>query len=56
MTPGVFFKDYLRLLDRLAASGEFAVYLAQLNLLKLPKLLSQATAVTAVTGEYFSRV
>ena len=38
---GVYFKDYLALLDRLAASGEFAVYLAQLNMLRLPKLLEQ---------------
>ena len=38
---GVYFRDYLALLDRLASSSEFAVYLAQLNLLKLPKLLSQ---------------
>jgi len=37
---GVFFADYLRLLDQLSASREFAVYLAQLNLLRLPSLLA----------------
>jgi hypothetical protein len=37
----VFFKDYLRLLDRLASTEEFAVYIAQLNLLRLPPLLRQ---------------
>lgn len=40
--------DYLKLLDRLADSGEFAVYLAQLNLLKLPKLLSQVCIPSAL--------
>ena len=32
-------RGLLRLLDRLSTTGEFAVYLAQMNLLKLPKLL-----------------
>eukprot|EP00966_Prymnesium_polylepis_P207241 4800078-Prymnesium_polylepis.1 len=45
---GVFFRDYLRLLDRLATSGEFAVYLAQINMLKLPKLLSQVCLPAAL--------
>jgi len=45
---GVYFKDYLQLLDRLAGSGEFAVYLAQLNLLKLPKLLAQVCLPSAL--------
>lgn len=36
-----FFADYLRLLDRLADTEEFAVYVAQLNLLRVPALLRQ---------------
>jgi len=47
---GVFFPDYLKLLDRLSASSEFAVYLAQLNMLKLPKLLSQVCLPAALPG------
>ena len=38
---GVYFGDYLRLLDRLATTEEFSVYVAQLNLLRLPPLLRQ---------------
>jgi hypothetical protein len=38
---GIYFRDYLKLLDRLALTEEFAVYVAQLNLLRLPSLLRQ---------------
>ena len=38
---GVYFRDYLALLDRLRTTEEFAVYVAQLNLLRLPPLLKQ---------------
>ena len=40
-TSGIYFRDYLKLLDRLALTEEFAVYVAQLNLLRLPSLLRQ---------------
>jgi len=46
----VYFRDYLRLLDRLAATEEFAVYVAQMNLLKLPPLLKQVCLPTALPG------
>jgi len=45
---GVYFGDYLRLLDRLAASEEFAVYVAQMNLLRLPSLLSRVCLPAAL--------
>jgi len=45
---GVFFNDYLALLDRLAHSEEFSVYIAQLNLLRLPNLLKQVCAPSAL--------
>ena len=38
---GIYFKDYLRLLDRLRKTEEFAVYVAQMNLLRLPQILRQ---------------
>ena len=38
---GIYFGDYLRLLDRLQVTEEFAVYVAQMNLLRLPPLLKQ---------------
>ena len=43
---GIFFGDYLRLLDRLQATEEFAVYVAQMNLLRLPPLLKQVRPST----------
>jgi len=53
---GVFFKDYLALLDRLASSAEFAVYLAQLNLLKLPKLLAHVCLPAALPASKLTMV
>ena len=47
---GVYFSDYLRLLDRLADTEEFAVYVAQLNLLRLPPLLKQVCLPEALPG------
>ena len=48
---GIFFGDYLRLLDRLAETEEFAVYVAQLNLLKLPPLLKQVCLPKALPAD-----
>ena len=48
---GVFFSDYLRLLDRLADTEEFAVYVAQLNLLRLPPLLKQVCLPAALPAD-----
>ena len=48
---GIFFGDYLRLLDRLSQTEEFAVYLAQLNLLRLPQLLRQVCLPSALPPE-----
>ena len=42
---GIYFRDYLKLLDRLALTEEFAVYVAQLNLLRLPSLLRQVCLI-----------
>jgi len=53
-TSGVFFADYLRLLDRLSETEEFAVYVAQLNLLRLPKLLEQVCLPKALPGAKMS--
>jgi len=52
----VFFTDYLRLLDRLATTEEFAVYVAQLNLLRLPALLAKVCLPTALPAERLSMV
>jgi len=53
-TSGIYFADYLRLLDRLAKTEEFAVYVAQLNLLRLPNLLKQVCLPKALPGAKMS--
>jgi len=51
---GIHFRDYLKLLDRLALTEEFAVYVAQLNLLRLPSLLRQVCLPKALPGAKLS--
>ena len=53
-TSGIYFRDYLKLLDRLALTEEFAVYVAQLNLLRLPSLMRQVCLPKALPGAKLS--
>ena len=51
---GVYFKDYLTLLDRTATTREFAVYIAQFNLLNLPALMAQVCLPEALPSASLS--
>ena len=51
---GVYFRDYLALLDRTATTREFAVYIAQFNLLNLPALMAQVCLPEALPSASLS--
>ena len=51
---GVYFRDYLTLLDRTATTREFAVYIAQFNLLNLPALMAQVCLPEALPAASLS--
>ena len=51
---GVYFRDYLALLDRTATTREFAVYIAQFNLLNLPALMAQVCPPEALPSASLS--